>query len=224
MWKSHLPSEDGEALSCMEGTRASGSVADGDQQLSQSSSDQPQWFAVYTSTHHEKHVCDALLDHSIETFLPLYAVARRWKKSRPGTQQLPLFPNYLFVRLHRRERGRVLNVSGVLSIVGSGRAPWPIPQEEIEVLRSAMAVRNFEPHPYIAVGDRVRVKAGPLSGLEGILIRKKSGTRVVLSMHLIMMSTAVEVDAEDLEPAVPKPICASYLPGMNAYRASGYVA
>jgi len=56
-----------------------------------------------------------------------------------------------------------------------------------------------EPHPYLKVGQRVRVKHGPLAGTEGILIRKKDKFRVVLSVHLIMNSVAIEVEVSDLE-------------------------
>ncbi len=198
--ENHLPSEDGEALSLSNERRTDEFTASGKAPLHLPPPLSPQWFAVYTSTHHEKHVCDALQGNEIEAFLPLYEVSRRWQKSRAVTLQLPLFPNYLFVRLTRPERGRVLGVPGVLSIVGTGRESWPIPDLEIETLRSALQVRNFEPHPYLAIGERVLVKAGPLAGMKGILARKKNSLRVVLSLEAIMKSTAVEVNAEDIEP------------------------
>jgi len=160
-----------------------------------------QWFAAYTTPRHEKHVSELLVERQIETFLPLYRTSRQWKKSSPVVLELPVFPTYVFVRIDRRSRGSVLSTPGVMSIVGSSQEPWPLPDFEIEALRASMQTRRVEPHPYLKVGERVRVKVGVMAGVEGILIRKKNEFRVVLSLDAIMQSVAVEVDLNDLEPA-----------------------
>jgi transcription antitermination factor NusG len=161
----------------------------------------PRWFALYTTPRHEKHVSELLVQRRIETFLPLYRTTRRWKKSRPVDLELPLFPTYVFVRIAREARGAVLGMPGVLSIVGSGREPWPVPDPDIEAIRLGLQMRKIEPHPYLAVGERVRIKAGVMTGVEGVLVRKKNDFRVVLTLDAIMRSVAVEVDADDIEPA-----------------------
>ena len=161
----------------------------------------PRWFAVYTTPRHEKHVSEILAERQIETFLPLYRTNRQWQKSRPVVLELPLFPTYVFVRIARQARGAVLGTPGVLSIVGSSREPWPLPDLEIEALRFGLLERKIEPHPYLIVGERVRIKAGVMAGVEGVLVRKKNDLRVVLSLDTIMRSVAVEVDADDIEPA-----------------------
>ena len=158
------------------------------------------WFALYTTPRHEKHVSEMLAQRQIETFLPLYRTTRRWKKSRPVVLELPLFPTYVFVRIAREARGGVLGIPGVLSIVGSGREPWPVPDPDIDAIRSGLQMRKIEPHPYLTAGERVRIKAGVMAGVEGILVRKKNDFRVVLSLDAIMRSVAVEVDADDIEP------------------------
>jgi transcription antitermination factor NusG len=107
----------------------------------------------------------------------------------------------VFVRIHPRERVRVLEVPGVLSLVGFGRNLAPLPDFEIEALRGGLGQRKIEPHPYLVVGERVRIKAGSLMGMEGVLVRKKNNFRVVLALDLIMQCVAVEVDADDVEPA-----------------------
>jgi transcription antitermination factor NusG len=160
----------------------------------------PCWFAVYTTPRHEKHVSEMLAERQIESFLPLYRTNRQWKKSRPVVLELPLFPTYVFTRIGRQARGSVLSVPGVLSIVGSSREPWALPDREIEALRSGVLERKIEPHPYLVVGERVRIKAGVMVGIEGVLVRKKNEFRVVLSLEMIMQSVAVEVDADDVEP------------------------
>jgi transcription antitermination factor NusG len=158
-----------------------------------------QWFAVYTTHHHEKYVAELLLERGIETLLPLYQVARQWKKRAPVIVELPLFPCYLFVNISRADRGSVLGVPGVLSIVGSPNEPWPLCPSEVEALRYGIQVGNIEPHPYLKVGERVRITSGPMTGIEGILSRKKNTLRFVLNLDVIMQSVAVEVDANDIE-------------------------
>ena len=166
----------------------------------------PRWFAVYTTPRHEKHVSEILAERQIETFLALYRANRQWKKSSPVVLDLPLFPTYVFVRIARQARGVVLGTPGVLSIVGSSKEAWPLPELEIDALRSGLLERKIEPHPYLVVGERVRIMAGVMAGVEGVLVRKKNDLRVVLSLDTIMRSVAVEVNADDIEPAGTTPV------------------
>ena len=159
------------------------------------------WFAAYTNSHHEKRVVSHFGERQIESFLPLYAALHRWKNRCEVDLDLPLFPNYVFVHIDPRERVRVLEVPGVLSLVGFGRTLAPLSDFEIEALRSCGGQRKIEPLPYLVIGERVRIKAGPMTGMEGVLVRKKSNSRVVLALDVIMRCVAVEVDADDLEPA-----------------------
>jgi transcription antitermination factor NusG len=157
------------------------------------------WFAAYTVSRHEKRVSQYFTAHNIESFLPLYRSPRRWNNGCNVEVEQPLFPNYIFVRVSREERIRVLRIPGVLSFVGTGSTPAVLPDFEIESLRSGLQQRKFEPHPYLVVGERARIKVGPLAGMEGVLVRKKNNLRVVLTVNLIMQSVAVEVEADDLE-------------------------
>lgn len=161
---------------------------------------EPLWYAAYTSANHEKRVAQQLAQRSVEHFLPLYRVVRRWKDRRVH-QQRPLFPGYVFVRLALHDRLQVLQVPGVAKLVGFSGSPAALPQDEIEALRASLLNRvRAEPHPYLTVGRRVRVKSGSLAGMEGILVRKKNRDRLVISLDLIMRSVAVEVDGLGLEP------------------------
>jgi transcription antitermination factor NusG len=166
---------------------------------------QCQWFAVVTKSHHEKRVAQQYAERQIEHFLPLYQSVRHWTNYRKVTLELPLFPNYLFVRITRQERLRALTVSGVLSMIGRGNEPTPLPDFEIDLLRSGLHLRSFEPYPHLAIGAKARIKAGALAGMEGIVLRKKNSFRVVLTVDLIMQSFAVEVDASELEPPAEIP-------------------
>ena len=158
------------------------------------------WFAVYTTPRHEKAVARQFEVRQIEAFLPLYQSVRRWRNGCRVKVDRPLFPNYIFAWLKRPDYVRVLRTPGVLSLVGSGREPSPLSTSEIEALRSELPLREFEPHPFLNAGDRVRIHSGALSGMVGVLIRKKSNLRVVLSLDLIMQSVAVEIDADEIEP------------------------
>ena len=163
----------------------------------------PQWFAVYTSSRHEKRVHELLTEQGIENFLPLYKTTRQWKKSCPAVLDLPLFPTYVFVRIAQPARGTVLGMPGVLSIVGSPKKPWPLPDREIEALRLGIQTQKIEPHAYLKCGERIRIKTGVMTGVEGILVRKRNDLRVVLTLDTIMRSVAVEVDVDDIELASP---------------------
>jgi transcription antitermination factor NusG len=160
---------------------------------------QPRWYVAHTCANHEKRVAIQLGQRSVEHFLPLYDSVRRWKDRRMKLQ-LPLFPGYVFVRLPLRERLKVLQVPGVARLISFNGQPAVLPDGEVEALRAGLVTQlRVEPHPYLTVGRRVRVKSGAFKGVEGILIRKKNACRVVLSLDLIMKSASVEVDASDLE-------------------------
>lgn len=161
---------------------------------------QPFWYAAYTSANHEKRAAAEIFRRGVESFLPLYRAVRRWSDRRVELE-LPLFPGYVFVHLALRERLKVLQVPGVARLVGFGGLPAALPDEQVEALRAGLNGQMLaKPHPYLVVGRRVRIVRGPLCGAEGILVRKKSIYRVVLSLELIMRSVAVEVDAADVEP------------------------
>ena len=161
--------------------------------------DEPLWLAVYTTPRHEKRIAQHLDQRQIEYFLPLYASQRRWKDGSRVTVELPLFPSYIFVHVCRQQRVRVLESPGVLRLVCSGKEPSPLSDQEIETLRTGLQKVKAQPHAYLVVGDRVRIKNGPLAGMEGVLVRKKE-MHVVLTLNQISRSIAVHVDAADLEP------------------------
>ncbi len=159
------------------------------------------WFALYTTSRHEKRVAEHLGYREIEHFLPLYRSRRKWKDGSRVTLDLPLFTGYLFVRISRNQRGRVLEVPGALALVtGTGGKPAAIPDTTIQALRSGLEKREAEPHPLLTSGHRVRICSGAFAGLYGVVIRQKNVCRVVLTVENIMRSFSVEVALEDLEP------------------------
>ena len=158
------------------------------------------WYAVFTLPRNEKSVVKHLALRDVESFLPTYETVKVWKNRQRVKTILPLFPAYLFVKIERRQRNRVLESPGVIHIVGNGRNDLPVADLEIELLRSGAENRNLEPYRELAVGKRVRIKRGSMDGVEGVLVRKGNGLRFVLSLKLINQCAALEVGAEDLEP------------------------
>ena len=157
------------------------------------------WYAVQTRPRHEKCVAEQLRLRSLPTFLPVYRCVHRWKNGVQAELELPLFPCYLFTCVSARTRLPVLQLPGVVGLAGPSAHPTTIPEPEINALRAATEQLKAEPHPFLNIGDRVRIVAGPLFGMEGILARRKQALRVVLSIEIIMRSITVEVSAFDIE-------------------------
>jgi transcription antitermination factor NusG len=158
------------------------------------------WYALHTRSRHEKRVAERLSSQALETFLPVHRSRNTWKNGVHADVDLPLFPCYLFARAPIHERIRLLQQPGVLGFAASSSRPTVIPDEEIAVLRIATESLRAEPHPYLSSGDAVRIVAGPLAGMEGILTRRKREYRVVLSIEAIMRSIVVEVSEFEIEP------------------------
>jgi transcription antitermination factor NusG len=158
-----------------------------------------QWYALYTCSRHEKIVHLQLTAKAIESYLPLYTSLRHWN-DRSAVVELPLFPGYLFVRMALSARLRVLTVPGVVRLVGFNGKLATLAEEEIQAIRTAVALHVAEPCAYLVEGQRIRITNGPLKGLEGIVTRRKGKLRAVVSVHSIMQSFSVEVDAADTQP------------------------
>jgi transcription termination/antitermination protein NusG len=162
------------------------------------------WFALYTRAHHEKSSAAQLGQRAIENFLPTFHTVRRWKDRRKQLE-LPLFPGYLFARFDPRAKLDVLNVPGVVRLVGFGSHPLAVPDDEIENLRIAIREHlDVQPHAYLTAGQRVRVIRGPLAGMSGTLVRRKGRARLLVSIELIQRAAAIEVAAQDVEPLFEK--------------------
>lgn len=162
------------------------------------------WYAVSTYSRHEKAVKAYLETKAIETFLPTVTTQSRWK-DRTVQLTLPAFPGYVFVRISMQECGRVLSTPGVARILSFNRVPAPIHHTEIDALRLCVerCGSAVESHHFLEVGERVRVRAGILQGVEGLITRKKGACRLILSIALIHQSVAVEIDGSLLEILPP---------------------
>lgn len=158
------------------------------------------WYAIYSKHQHEKTVADLLRRKDFEILLPTYRTVHRWK-DRNKSVLLPLFPCYLFVQTELARKTEIVQTPGVFWLVESGGHACPISDSEIEALQKIVqSPTKIAPHPYLRIGERVRIRRGAFEGLEGIFTRAKNQFRVVLGVELLRKSVAVEVDLADLEP------------------------
>jgi transcription antitermination factor NusG len=160
---------------------------------------QPDWFAAYTMSRHEKRIASHCERIGIEPFLPLYTSQRSWKNRTTVDLQMPLFPNYIFVRLFSQDHGPVMRLPGLLSLVGNSSGPVVIPDGDMELLRRVIACKTIEPHPFMTKGDKVRVMTGPLVGLMGVVVQKGNGLRFIVTLDVIGKSLSLQIEGSALE-------------------------
>ena len=133
--------------------------------------------------------------------MPAFCEVHRWK-DRKKTVEIPYFPCYSFIRIEDtpEERLAVLRTAGTVRILGSAAEIEPIPELEIERLQRLVDSNlSAYAHPFLKEGSTVRVKSGPLQGIEGLLIQVKKQHRLLLSLNLLARSVATEIDLCDVE-------------------------
>lgn len=159
----------------------------------------PRWYAVYTYPRHERSVLDHFESKDLEAFLPTFVTESRWKDRRVRLQT-PVFPGYVFTRIHAGQRIKVLSSPGVIRILCFNGMPAAIDDAEIEAVKLCLERGTVSgPYPLLEVGDRVRVRSGVLEGLEGYISRCKNDRRLIVPITLINQSVAIEVDVPLLE-------------------------
>ncbi len=169
--------------------------------------DSSAWYVLYTRHQHEKTVAQILTSKGFEILLPLYSTARQWK-DRTKLISVPLFPCYVFLRGALERQLAVMTTPGVHAIVSTAGQPTPIPHSEIEAIRRVVeGDARVEPHPFLTCGEWVRVKCGPMMGIQGILVRKKNLYRLVLSVEILGKAASVEIDALLVERVSTMPDC-----------------
>jgi len=161
------------------------------------------WYGLQTRPRHEKIVAHRLEERGVTTFLPLVTEEHRWS-DRKKLVQVPLFSCYVFAKFtpNRVDRLRVLRVDGVFGLVGDRGEGAPIPENQIETVRSLVETQlPWSSHPFLKIGQRVRIRSGALNGLEGILVSRNGDRTLVISVDAIQRSLAVRVEGYEVEPA-----------------------
>jgi|ERR1700677_939957 len=161
------------------------------------------WYGLQTRPRHEKIVAQRLEERGVTSFLPLVSEVHRWS-DRKKTVQAPLFGCYVFAKFipNRAERLRVLRVEGVFGLVGARGEGSPIPDEQIDAVRNLVESEiPWSAHPFLKIGQRVRICSGALNGVEGVLTSRNGDRTLVISVDAIQRSLAVRVEGYEVEPA-----------------------
>jgi transcription antitermination factor NusG len=184
---------EGEAVSRLGGELSSQRAASGDEL---------RWYAVHTRARHEKLVAERLKERGLMTFLPLVKETHRWS-DRKKTVELPLFSCYTFVRMAAspEDRLKVCQTNGVLQIVGPRGEATAVPDDQIDAVRILLHEQlPWSEHPFLKIGQRVRIRGGAMDGVEGILLSRNGDRTLVVSVDVIQRSLAVRIEGYHVEP------------------------
>jgi transcriptional antiterminator RfaH len=158
------------------------------------------WYAVYVRSRFERVTEQALARRGYQAFSPFYRIKRK-ASDRTKVIELPLFPGYVFCCFDAQRRLPIISAPGVVAVVGTGKTPSPISLAEVRSIQTVVnSGRPVRPERYLRQGQRVRIEAGPLCGVEGTLTKLKSACRLVVSVELLQRSIAVELDQESVLP------------------------
>jgi transcription antitermination factor NusG len=160
------------------------------------------WYAVQTRARNEKVISERLQEQGLTTFLPLVTEIRTWS-DRKKKVELPLFSCYVFVKLvfgNNEARMQVYRTAGVFGIVSMRGEAIPIPEEQIDALRKVVTQQlSWSVHPFLKIGQRVRIRGGSLDGVEGMLLSREGDRTLIISVDAIQRSLAVRVEGYDVE-------------------------
>jgi transcription antitermination factor NusG len=159
----------------------------------------PKWYVLFVRSNQEKQVTHHLKSREVEHYLPCYSSVRRWKDRRVKLE-IPLFPGYIFVRLRLLERMKTISVPNVVSLVGTKDCPSVISEEEINLVKLGVEHGKAEPYAYLKKGDRMAITSGVMTGMEGVLIRRQNGMRLIIALDSISKAFMVEVDSACVKP------------------------
>jgi transcription antitermination factor NusG len=170
------------------------------------------WYAIRVRSQNEDLVARHLRVRGLESFLPVHKQQHRWS-DRFKEIELPLFPGYVFCQFDPLNRLPVLTVPGVVHVVGTGKTPVPIDEDEIAAIQAAVKSGfSTQPWPFVEIGQRVRIEYGPLCGIEGLLLGFRGHHRIVLSITLLQRSVTVEINGEWARPLSPMHGASNKLP------------
>jgi transcription antitermination factor NusG len=161
------------------------------------------WFALHVKTRHERSVAVSLETKNLECIVPLLKERRRWS-DRLKTVEAPMFPGYVFCRFGRAVQSEVVRTPGVIRLVGVGGRACPLEAIEIEsLLTLSAAAVTARPHSYLPIGQPVRLVDGPLAGLTGVLAGMGKANRLIVSIHILQRSVAVDVGDARVQTVAP---------------------
>lgn len=164
----------------------------------QEESDERRWFVFYTKARQEKAFARQLVGYDVPFFLPLVAKENliRGKKVK---SQIPVFGGYIFLYVNEDERVKALTtnrISSTLEVHDQAQLVYDL--RNVQQLIQADAPLTVESR--LATGDHVRIKAGPMEGLEGVVERRRGQAVLYVAVTMLQQSATMEIDDYLLEP------------------------
>lgn len=156
------------------------------------------WYVLYLKPRREKKVVRELNKRNCEAYLPLYKAIRKWS-DRNKRVEVPLFPNYIFVKLNFSERFSLLAIPGVVRYLTTEGKPDVVNEAEIHLIQSIIHHNPELRNESIEIGERVRVTNGPFRNTTGYLQKAKGRTRLCVRIDSINRFVLVDVSAESIE-------------------------
>jgi transcription antitermination factor NusG len=158
------------------------------------------WYAMQLRPRFEKIVALHLRHKGYEEYLPMYRSRRQWS-DRVKEIDLPLFPGYIFCKFDATDRLPILVIPGVKSVVSFGGAPVTVEEHEISAIQTVInSGLTCGPWPYLSSGMRVRVRYGPLRGLEGFVVEVKNTYQLIISVTLLSRAVSVTIERDSIVP------------------------
>lgn len=156
------------------------------------------WYILYTLSKHEKKVKKKLEKSNVESFLPLQMVYKQWS-DRKKKVEVPLFPNYVFVKLDQKHLYKTLSIPGVLKYLSNGNGPEKIGDQEIRFIRNIDKETIQVSTGIRASGDRVKFVSGPFSGIQGVLLHQSSKNKIAVTIEQLNRTITIETGFHELE-------------------------
>lgn len=158
---------------------------------------QGQWWVAHTKSRNEKALAHDLISRNMSYFLPMSWKVRR-KSRRTIRSLLPLFGGYLFFCGNENERTELWRTDRVANLI-EVKDQQKLIKELVQIEQALRAGAPLVPHKYIRTGQKCKVIAGPLLGLQGVVVKTKGAMRLVLQVDMLGQAASVEIDIDMIE-------------------------
>ena len=159
------------------------------------------WLAVYTRSRYEKKLHKELESMGIECYLPLRIQEKQWSDRIKKVEE-PLLRSYVFVKVSNKEYYDVLNAVGAVRYVTFAGKAAVIQDKQIEDLKQFLIHYNAETkvtHEDLEIGDMVKVRKGPLEGVQGEMVQFRGKNKIVLRFKDLGLCVHTEIKMSDIE-------------------------
>ena len=156
-----------------------------------------EWFVAHTRPRREKKLKQCCEREGIQATLPCYRTVHKYRGKTVSFEK-PLFPGYVFLQLETEQKQKVLQNGHVANLLVVHDQALFV-QQLGDILKALDTELEVFLAPAIGVGTRVKVKSGPLRGIEGYVEQRYGMTTVLLRLDFIARAAAVKLQADELE-------------------------